>query len=244
MKNKFSFMKIVMFFLIIIGIGFVNADGEQLSFDSNGSIDIKSYCFDSNKSFCASGTHCQISLFYPNSTILIDNGSMSRTNDYYNYSTTSPKTLGVYKGMIHCISGSVGNGYKDFKFYVGKPSTYVQGKITSTSIYILFGVAILLFLGFLFTPKEYTPFKWTFFLLSILFMVISINVVSISLWNEAGNENLRNIFDTLGAICYYMYWFIGGLFLMIWILTFLGTLADKKSMKKAMEVGMPMRMKY
>lgn len=234
MKNKILLLFVI---TILVGtfVGSAYADGEELFFEPNKTIDIKAYCFDSNKSFCASGTSCYISLFYPNTTVFVDNATMSVTGSYYNYTRNGTTKLGVYRAMINCVSGSTAFGYKDFKFYIGRPSTYVQGKTTNQAIYILFGISILLFVGFLFIEKA--PFKWSFFLFSLLFLVMAINVVSITLRNEAGNENIRNIFDTLGSICYYMYWFIGGLFLMIWVLTTLASLAERKNMQQAERIG-------
>ncbi len=232
MKKLILFL-ICMMFLVAPII----AEGEELAFEPNSTMDLKAYCFDVNESHCASGTACQISIFYPNTTVWIGNASMSVTSNYYNYTNTSPDTLGVYKAIIDCNSGADSHGYEPFRFYIGRPSTYVQEKTTSTAMYILFGVAIILFVGFLFVPKEKASFRWTFFLLSVLFIVITINVVSIMLYNEAGNENIRSIFDTLGAICYYMYWFIGGLMLIIWILTTIATLAERKNMRQAEMIG-------
>jgi len=223
-------------FIIMMSLPLINAVGEEISYEPNTTLDMSLECFDTDSALCGSGTSCNVTVYYPNNTLWFSSHPMTNQGDYFNYTSNVTDVLGPYKRVFVCSDGST-SGYTTDKFYVGSPSTEVQYKATITAISVLFGVAILLFLGFLFTPKEMYAPRWTFFLLAILFIVISVNVVSISLHNEAGNSNIRNIFDQLGALCYYMYWFIGGLMLSMWILTVLATLASNSNIKKAERIG-------
>lgn len=213
------------------------ADEEELYFEPNETMDLKVYCFDVNNSFCNSTTNCQITIFYPNSTRYAYNQSMDYSNNYFNYTANASETLGAYSTIAYCQSGG-SEGYLSFDFYVGRPSTDPQIKTTILGIVILLSIAALFFIGFLFIKKDL--FKWSFFLFAILFFVITINIVSISLRNEAGSENIRNIFDKIGAVSYYMYWMCFGLIAIIWMFAVIMTIGNKWKMRRAAQVGQPM----
>jgi len=227
---------------MIFLVSFVSAEGEELAFEPNETMNLKFYCFNASKALCDSGTICQITIYYPNMTVFIDNQSASNSGSYWNYSATETNTLGVYSAMVDCQSGGLGYGYQGFKFYVGRPSTLVQGQAISRSLYIFFGIAILMFIGFLAMPKPL--FRWTFFLFFLLFLVAGINMISISLYNEAGSEQMISIFDTIGAGSYILYWFFGGLIAFLWIFSIFNTLSSRKTMRQAAAVGQSMEMEY
>lgn len=211
--------------------------GEELSYEPNTTMEIIIKCFDVNSNLCSDSTTCELDVFYPNMTNWIYNQTMTWNGTFFNYTAPETETLGVYHASAVCSDGS-DSGYTSFDFYVGRPSTEVQSGITTTAIFILIIVAGLFFIGFIFVKKA--PYKWSFFLFSLLFMVMTLNIASISLRNEAGSENIRNIFDQIGAGCYIMYWFIGGLFFFIWILTFIASLSERRHMKMAERIGMPL----
>lgn len=232
--------RILLLLFGILLVANVMAIGEELSYTPNETMDLKAHCFDENKTECAPGTTCRITIYYPNNSVFVNNQSMFRDtgNTFYNYTAAATSTLGVYNAVIDCNSAATASGYESSKFYVGNPSTEVQTMAINAALYILFGVAILLFIGFLFV--KHVPLKWTFFLLSILFIVIAVNTVSISLRNEAGSENIRNIYDKIGAGAYIMYWVCAGLILFIWIFSIFNSISNKRTMEMARRVGQPM----
>ena len=232
-KNTFSCVMVGLFFMLILILPSCSS-AEQISFEPNTSMELKLFCFDTDTDLCGSGISCEVTVFYPNSTTYIDNQSMSQTGSYWNYTANASSTLGIYKAVANCHDATT-SGYSSWDFYIGRPSTEVQEATTTRSIYILLGIAVLCFTAFLFI--SHPPIKWSFFLLAILFISITVNVASISLYNEAGNENIRNIFDKLGAMTYYMYYFVAGLIAFIWIFSIFNTLASKKTMKQAANVG-------
>jgi len=224
--------------LMIVGILLINlVSGAELSYEPNKTMDLKIYCFDTDVDLCSGSVDCEISIFYPNMSVFVDNKSMSQTSNYFNYTASGTGTLGIYKAVVACRDGTSA-GYIPFDFYVGRPSTAIQEGVTSRGIYLLLVIAVLCFLGFLFV--DHTTIKWTFFLFSIFFIVMGINVSSISLYNEATNENIRNIFDTLGSISYYLYYFIFGMIIFIWIFSIFQTISSKRNMQQAASVGAPM----
>jgi len=232
---KFRIISLIFFLLILVGT--VSAAEEELFYQPNTSMNIVIKCFDIDSNLCSSSTECRLDVFYPNMTSFIYNVTMQRNGTFYNYTVSATSILGVYHASTTCADGTTA-GYSTFDFYVGNPSTDPQIKLTILAISILLGVAVLFFIGFLFTKKDI--FKWSFFLLAILFLVITVNVASISLRNEAGSENIRNIFDKIGAVSYYMYWMCFGLLFFLWAFGVIVTIGDKWKMRRAREIGQPM----
>lgn len=210
--------------------------GEVISYLPNETMRITVVCKDTSSALCSSSTACSLNIFYPNWTTFLQDQELTYNSTHFYYDTNSSWYTGVYHAVANCTDGTV-YGVTDWDFYVGSPSTEVQEATTSRGIYILFGIAVLFFIAFL-TIKQPT-YKWSFFMFSLLFLVAALNIASISLRNEASSQNIINIFDTIGAISYYMIWFFGGLIIIIWILTFIASLADKKKMREYERIGQP-----
>ena len=232
--NNFVMAGLISLVLVLLVLPMISAVGEELSYTPNQTMELKIKCYDTDSKLCSVATKCEIDIFYPNMSIFLFNGSMTRNATFFNYTAKETPTLGVYKASTSCHDATT-TGYSNFDFYVGYPSTSVQQSSTLIAIIVLIIIGVVLFGSFFFT--ESMPIKWSFFLFGLLFFVIALNVVSISLTNEAGSENIRNIFDQLGAICYYLYWFIGGLLLSIWILTTLASISEGQRRKQAELVG-------
>ena len=217
----------------------VSAAKEEIGFVPNQTMDIIIKCADTDAELCSATTACNLDIFYPNMSIYIKSGIMSNNETFFSYICNATPTVGVFSAFVNCSDGTT-SGYSSWSFYVGRPSTAVQISSVILAVVVLFGIAILLFYGYM--KNEKFIFKWTFFLLSILFIVISVNIVSIVLRNEAGSSNIRNIFDTLGAACYWFYWLIGGLLLTFWIMTTIASIGNRQNMKRAAAIGEPLDM--
>lgn len=106
----------------------------------------------------------------------------------------------------------------------------------SRSIYVVFGVAVILFLTFLFYQTS-IPVKLTFAVLSFVFILIGFNLVVVSLADELVNPKIQGFFDTLTAISFYMYWFLGGILILMWIYTLWNTVIYKQNVDAARRFG-------
>lgn len=187
----------------------------------------------------ANATQCNITsiIYSPNSTTLLSDLVMTKRGVEFNYTFLQNYTQSVGRYIVSGECDHIVWAY-DFDINIdGVYSTQEKTDTTNTGVYFLFGIGALLFIGFLFIEKPI--FKWSFFLVSILFIVIGINVVAISIYNDLGDTPMGNIFDQIGAGCYYMYYLIGGLFLFIWVLTTIASIADRKRMKQAEDAGLP-----
>jgi hypothetical protein len=190
---------------------------------------------------CNNCTYCNLTAIkYPNGSNILTNQNMTQDETYYSYNLLSNYTniTGIYKYCYDC--GNIvdkATGCIDFEITpTGRDISSAQGLTISASI-VLLVIASLFFFAFLFSKKDI--FRWSFFLFSILFLVMTINISSIELSNSIGSQNIKNIFDKIGAVCYYMYWFVFGLVFIIWSFGIIMTIGDKWKMKKAREVGQP-----
>lgn len=193
-------------------------------------------------SMCTNDADCNITIDYPNSTFLLKDtqASMIKNAEFlYNLTKNNTRIPGEHRLKIDCIDGNL-NGTSTIFYQVnaaGIRSTEERTNTISRSVYFIFIIGILFFLAFLFT-KDSPPIKWTFFILTILFWLISLNLLFVSLQDEVVNPKLINFFDGFTVISWYFYWFAGGLLAIIWFFAFLNTWIFKKNMRNAKRYGL------
>jgi len=184
---------------------------------------------------CSASASCNISIDYPNSTMMISNLSMTNLNNgrfQYNLSENLTSTNGEYTARVNCNDGGAGD-ISNFIYEVNpagiRPSDQKTESITR-GIYFILIIGVLFFIAFLFT-KQSTPAKWTFFSLAMMFFLITLNILFVGLQTEVVNPKLENFFDGFTAISWYIFWFIAGLLILMWFFTFIQTWILKKNLK-------------
>jgi len=136
--KKTILLMLGMFMLLLIPI--VSAE-EPLIFKQNQVLDYKIYCFDEDDNYCNNATICKITIFYPNSTVLINNQNMTWNPSYFHYTLNESQTniLGEYSGNAQC-NGTTG-GYTSFNYWI----TYSGTKLTiSHSLVYIMGWVIMI----------------------------------------------------------------------------------------------------
>lgn len=177
-----------------------------------------------------SGTVCNITILYPNNSIMIDYLPLEDNNDKFIYNLTSDNTAikGEYTGSVTCISSTGVNETIPVNYLVNlggvEPSQQRTDALTRT-LYFIFGLGILLFIAFFFIKS--LPMKATTILLALLFVLIGVNIIFITLQDEVINVRLENFFSSFTAFSYIICWFIAALIGVIWLLTFFVTLFEK-----------------
>lgn len=73
----------------------------------SSSIRLSSFCFDTNFNPCSSDVVCSLNIYYPNSSLLVNNGLMNWTSTsyYYDLSSLQSSMTGNYNGLIRCSIG-------------------------------------------------------------------------------------------------------------------------------------------
>lgn len=233
----------VMIFFILFLTSFVSS--ETSFYVKNGdSYNLTFVCqnTENEMAVCSGSTSCNITIHYPNSTILIDKGGTTNLNNgkfYYQLNENLTTTNGEYQTWIGCSDNGL-NSSTSFIFEVNptgiRPSDQKTSSI-SIAIYFTLIIGILFFLGFLFTSSK-PPVKWTFFIFAIFFFLITLNILFVGLQDAVVNPRLESFFDSFTAISFYVYWFLAGVLAIMWFLTFLQTYFYNKNLKNIQKYGL------
>lgn len=73
-------------------------------YKQDAKVDLKITCYDGNQSYCDASTNCTININYPDSILLLANGSMTRQGSYFNYTISSGllNQTGLYQYSLNC----------------------------------------------------------------------------------------------------------------------------------------------
>lgn len=184
----------------------------------------------------SNATACNISIAYPNSTLLTTNQIMTMTTGYGNYSISATNVTGEYEYFGECDGISFSGQFQITK--TGVPISEESSTQSLTrGIYFVGMIAVLMFLGFLYY-KGLNAINWSFFVLFLLFCSIGLNLAVISL--DTYGDSTYNVLDQLGAVSYYFVWILGGMLISIWVLKTIAYLAERHMMKRAAAVGEPL----
>ena len=103
-------------------------------FKDDQNIDLKVSCFNSTQQVCRPTTHCNITVSYPNSSVLIQNQAMSYAVSYFNYTIPQAqinRVIGEFPSTAYCCD-SYECGYQTFTFLIN-----AEGSRTSTYVMII-----------------------------------------------------------------------------------------------------------
>lgn len=135
-------------FIFLFSILVVYGIDTTYNFKLNQDADIKIICSDEGR-YCNETTLCRLNVYYPNSTVLVNNELMTWSGTYYNYTIPSDKinTLGIYYASVECSNANLNNIEK---FYFGVTKTDVllndENKVSETRILTILGVSGFIFL--------------------------------------------------------------------------------------------------
>jgi len=132
MKNKIIIIAMLM---VIFLIPLVSAEPEYF-FKKGTDIDLKINCFENNLTICGASTNCYITINYPDTTNLVNNGTMQNSNTYFNYTIPSARVdkVGEYAALAYCTGDE--DGYTIFTFEVSKEGSRLNSYIFLTLILI------------------------------------------------------------------------------------------------------------
>jgi len=175
------YRKIMWIFVFIAFISLVTAVDPSYIFKQNQEVDLKVNCFEDNFTLCQAGTTCNITSFYPNNTILIENQVMTYNPSYFNHTINGTKLneLGEYATSVSC-SGSYA-GFSTFTFEITPTGQNITSGQGFTSIGLIIGMIILAglfsFFGFKFSESEKLyPVALFFMLISLIVGVYAMQV--------------------------------------------------------------------
>jgi len=168
-KNLLSWTFVFLFF---IGI----ASAASYTFEKDTAVDLKIACIDDTNRACDDEVACNITIFSPNSTAIVDNKEMTWNSKYYNY-TLSPgdtSTNGIYSVNVDCTEG--GQAFSTFTYEINNKGVVFPQDTSPLSIIIL--VPLILSIIFLIgaatlDQERHGTMKIGLFLLSIVPFFVS-----------------------------------------------------------------------
>jgi len=179
--------KLIILLFICILLPIVTA-GTSFIFQKETNADIKIECLDLNNSFCEESTACQITIYYPNQSIMISNESMSHNAVYFNYTLDSSqiKAIGEYGVFTSCQGDE--NGFSTFNFLVTASGqekiNFGEGLSLFGSLIVIIIIAIFFFtISFLF--QNYAV-KLVFIGLASMILVISVLFALVTVMQNLG----------------------------------------------------------
>lgn len=230
----------LLFLLVLIVIPVITAaPAFYVPQSSNYSI---SFGCEIDGNICSDNAECNISISHLNSTAILRNNVASNIGEgefQKNLSKIQTSKAGEYKMKMTCYDVNV-NGSSTIFYEInpsGIRSSQDRTDTITRSVYFMLIIAVLLFISFLFV-KSKPPVKWTYFFLSVLFFLISLNLIFTSLQDETLNPKLETFFSSFTAISWYFYWFIGFLLILIWTFAFFNTWMYKKNLDNARRYGL------
>lgn len=177
------------------------------------------------------------SITYPNSSLAVNftNMSVSSPGEFY-YDFNDTGTIGRYdvKGTSDGCENTFATYFEINK--IGYESTEARTDAIDRGIYFTAILGILFFVMFAF-KKEKLMVKWTYFGMSMLFFLITLNILFVALETETVNPALESFFDSFTAIFWYMFWFIAGFLIIGWIFTMFQTYIYRKNMNAVNRFG-------
>lgn len=182
---------------------------DAYNFKQNSQADLKISCFDDAGVICSSATTCHITVIKPDSTVLVNNGTMTRSSTYYNYSldASQTSTLGKYQAVVYC-SGET-NAYNQFDYLITLDGIDSKSN-NNLLLFLIIGGILFLVLGFVFETKLFGILSGALFVTAGIYMMIY------------GAYNLSNLYTrTLAFISI-------GLGFILWTATAMDYIEDTK----------------
>ena len=240
-----------LYIFILVGIAFimisilllslVEAQRDQCKVNENYKFSIPCFACEGCGEYCSPTSECNITIESPYGDILINNEKMTNQIAFHNYTLNSSFTneSGKYTRTIACIDGSKNGSYID-SFICNVPgiqSTNTRSDSITRAVYLFFLLGILLIVGGFFTRRKFYPIKWSLWILGSISIIVSINLISVSLRDEFVNPAVVSLFNTLTAITFYLIWFAAVIVFLMWILSILFSIKNMVSQKKIERFG-------
>jgi len=130
--------------MVLLSLPMVFAEDTDYVFKKDSDIDLKVSCFENNLTICSAGTNCYITVNYPDTTNLVNNGTMQNSDTYFNYTIPAARTnqVGEYAALVYCTGDE--DGYTIFTFEVNKEGSRLNSYIFLTLI-LIFVYLIMVF---------------------------------------------------------------------------------------------------
>jgi len=185
-------------------------------------------------------TDCYVHLYNPHGSHIY-NQEMNFSTNGVDFEAEIPDTvfamLGTNAYILSCNSSVVG-GFASGSFTVtnsGLTITDTMINLKTLFIAFLFLLGCLFFIGFL--KSEKIQVKWSMFIVGFMFILASLNVLGVAIYDNLTSPAVINFTDSLTGILFITFWISFAILAIMWFLTLLQAILFKKSMKHASKFG-------
>jgi len=233
--NKYNLL-LVAIFLFFFSFNLVSAQEESDVIDTfklGQNVDLIHYV--RIDGFIAPNALCNLTVLYPNKTILVDFQRMTNNYDYFNYTIQNSliDTKGYYDYSVLCINGTTQAKTQDFRFLVnlgGITPSQERSDSVGLSIGIFFLLGVISFMSLFFVRR--TPIKITMFVLMIWFILITINMSFISLQDQVVNPSVENFMSFFLTISLLVNQYVLYALAIFWMITLFANLFNYRKKKR------------
>jgi len=129
---------------LLLFISFVSAD-PSFYFKDSETIDLKVPCSNDGKQ-CDNTTLCNITINNPDGDNIVNNGVMTQTGTFFNYTVTDTNKLGEYPVTVYCFSGSDAD-YESFSFAITENGFFQDDLTFIIALLVVIGVCVVVALN-------------------------------------------------------------------------------------------------
>jgi len=183
-------------------------------------------------------TSVYTSIYYPNSSVIIDNQLMtSLYGNIWEYQLNGSDAVTLGKYIYDYCDQDGDNCQENFFTVTNSGLEFPKGSQTFLVIAIIFLFIIggLFFVGFV--KEDRMQVKWSLFIVGFMFVLASLNIISVTIYDNITSQALISFFDSLTGIMFIVFWIGFALLAVMWFLTLLRAILFKKSMKQAAKFG-------
>jgi len=181
--------------IILILLLFPLVSAADLNYRQKSNIDIQIPCVNNGKQ-CSASANCTITIFYPNSTILVNNELMTNQGNYHNYTLISEQTsiLGNHEAIIYCIDVGGLAGYISFTILISPTGN--EPTLNNAIIPGILLIAAIILIYFSISLKE-GFIKPLLMFVSLFMILISINFITLSIADPFLQSNINTIYQII-----------------------------------------------
>jgi len=172
MGKKSPFFLVVLFLLCVWTVGAVDSD---FFYKQGEVVDLKIPCVN-NGTQCSNATLCNITINYPNGSVLVNNKRMKYSGTFHNYTLQDSNNAGQYSSTVFCSDISK-NGYSNFFFTINNIGMVDNTDILGVIIFFIGIIILFIILTIISFVYDYEIMATLFLSLTFLFLTTSLFVV-------------------------------------------------------------------
>lgn len=158
--------KINLIWILLLMVPLVSAVDSTLFFRNSEEVELRRECFNDGD-VCDATFGCSLTVYNPNSSVLVDNVSMVRGMEYYNYNVSAITENGQYRSRMTCTDGT-DSGSEIFYF-----SVTPTGDDGDYNLFLIMGLGALVLLSFAYVFKD----NIVGFVAGVMFIVLGVYVM-------------------------------------------------------------------